>query len=160
MNADIAALFCRSAPLARLLEEELIALAAQAESMNYAAGAMILHPDGGDERLFVLRHGAVALRIRMLGSGGRCGGEATFTMASAGQAFGWAAWVRADRIAVSACALGPTSLVAVDPRRLRDRHVSLKVGQRMLQVLYGLLQESGLCPPNIGVLLKLGDVMP
>lgn len=31
----------------------------------------------------------------------------------------------------------------------------MKVSQRMLQVLYGVLQEHGLCPPNIRAWLKV-----
>lgn len=73
-----------------------------------------------------------------------------------GQVFGWTTWIRPDRIKVSAKALDPSSLVVLDLHRLQNTQAFLKVGQRMVQGLYGLLQEYGLCPPNLSALLNLG----
>jgi CRP-like cAMP-binding protein len=150
----------RASPLpAPLTEAEYLALANCGRIYEYAPGETILQANGQDERLFILRGGRVALYLVMWTEGGQCGGEATLELTLPGEAFGWATWVRPDRIAVSAHALEPVSLVALALEHLRDSQTFLKVSQRMVQNLYGRLQESGLCPPNIQALLRLGHVL-
>jgi CRP-like cAMP-binding protein len=145
-----------SSLLSPLTEAELIALADCGHSDDYASGQSILAADDPDEYLFVLQQGRVALKLSMSPNGGQCEGEAMVELTSPGQVFGWATWIRPDRIRVSVEALEPSSLVALDLHRLQNTQAFLKVGQRMVQGLYGLLQEYGLCPPNLSALLKLG----
>ena len=76
-------------------------------------------------------------------------------LALPGQVFGWAMWVRQDGIAESAQAVEPTTVVVLDLNRLVDFQAFRKLGWRMLLELYGWLQESGLCPPNIQGWLRL-----
>ena len=150
----------RASPLlAPLTEAEYIALANCGRTQEYASGETILQADGQDERMVILRDGRVALHLLMWTDGGECGGEATLELALPGEAFGWATWVRPDRIEVSAYALEPVSLVGLDLNRLEDSLTFLKVSERMIQNLYGRLQETGLCPPNMRVLLKLGHLL-
>jgi hypothetical protein len=63
--------------------------------------------------------------------------------------------MREDFLTLSASAVEPVSLVALDLRRLGDTQTFMKVSQRMLQILYGTLQEHGLCPPNLQAWLKM-----
>jgi hypothetical protein len=86
---------------------------------------------------------------------GQCNGEATPDLDSPGEPFGWSAWMRQDFLTASAFAVEPVSLAAFDLRRLGDTQTFMKVSQRMLQILYGLLQENGLCPPNLQAWLKM-----
>jgi len=146
----------RASPLAMTLSEaELRSLASCARIYEYSPGQVILEADGQDERLFVLRQGRVALQLTMWSEGGVCGGEATFELDRPGEPFGWAAWVRPDRIVASARAVSQVSLVALDLGRLKDWQTFWKVKQPMLLRLYARLQESGICPPNVQGLLKL-----
>lgn len=147
-----------SPPLAVLEEAELAILAGCGRRARYPSGVAILEPDDAGETMFVLQDGRVELRICMQTEGGRCGGEAEFELDRQGQAFGWSAWVRPDRISVSAVTMTDATLVAVDLDRLNNAPILWKVRQRMLQALYALLQESGLCPPNVQALLRLGHV--
>lgn len=150
----------RASPLlAPLTEGERVELAACGHACEYASGEAILRADGKDERMFILCDGRVSLHLVMWTDGGECGGEATLELALPGVAFGWAAWMRPDCIGVSAHALEPVSAVALELNRLEDPLVFLKISQRMIQSLYGRLQEAGLCPPNMHMLLKLGHVL-
>ena len=147
----------RSSPTLSVFgENELRSLAGCGCLEEYPAGATILEPDRDDARMFVLREGRIALHICMF-TGGRCGGEASFEWAARGQVLGWQAWVQSDRISVAAHAVEAVSVVALDLRRLREPLILANVRQRMLQNLYGLLQEGGVCPPNIQLLLRLGE---
>ena len=71
-----------------------------------------------------------------------------------GEPFGWAAWMRADRVGISVHALKLVSVAAFDLERLGDSETFRKVSLRMLELLYARLQEHGICPPNIQALLK------
>lgn len=86
---------------------------------------------------------------------GQCSGEVHIELSLPGEPFGWAAWMRPDRVGVSARTLGDVSVAAFDLARLGDTGTFLKVSQRMLQLLYARLQEYGLCPPNVQALLKM-----
>ncbi len=147
-----------SSLLAPLTEVELRALANCGRLYEYAPGQTILGGDSADEHLFVLRRGRVALHVIMLPNGGQCEGMTTVELSSPGEVFGWGAWLRPDGIMVAAYALEPCSVVRLNLDRLKDAETSWKVSWRMLQKLYGLLQEHGLCPPNMQALLKLGQV--
>jgi CRP-like cAMP-binding protein len=151
----------RSSPLASLLSEaELRLLANCGRLVTFSPEQMILDGTGQDERLFVLRQGDVSLRLAMWSEGGLCGGDTTFNLEKAGDIFGWATWVRPDRITLEAQALDTVSLVALDLDRLGDSQVFFKVSQSMLQSLYARLQESGICPPNIQGLLRIKQLFP
>lgn len=142
-----------------LTEAELRALANCGRQASYAPGEKILTADGLDERLFVLGEGHVRLTVTMWSEAGHCGGDAMFELSTPGEPFGWAAWVRPDRIAATANALQATSLIALDLERLGDAETYLKVQGRMLQFLYGRLQEGGICPPNIQGMLRLKHLL-
>jgi hypothetical protein len=146
----------RSSPLAASLSEaELRLLANCGRMLDLSSGQSILDATGLDERVFVLRQGSVSLRLAMWSEGGLCGGDTTFNLERVGDIFGWATWVRPDRITLEARALDAVSLVALDLDRMGDSQVFFKVSQWMLQNLYARLQESGICPPNIQGLLKI-----
>jgi len=148
----------RSSPALSVFgENELRSLAGCGCLEEYPAGATILQPDRDDARMFVLRAGRVALNICMCTLGRRCGGEASFEWAARGRVFGWQAWVHSDRISVAAHAVEAVSVVVLDLRRLREPLILANVRQRMLQNLYGLLQEGGVCPQNIQLLLRLSE---
>ena len=150
----------RASPLlASLTEEELGGLASCSRVYMYAPDQVILAGDGQDERLFILQHGRVRLRLTMQTEGGQCSGETTRDLTLTGQTFGWGAWVRPEHIIVSALALEPVSLVACDLTRLKDAETFWKLSQQMLKDLYGWLQESGLCPPNLQALLGLSHLL-
>ncbi len=159
MSGEVIQTLRASPLLAPLTEAEYIALANCGRTQEYASGETILQAGGQDERMFILRDGRVALHLLMWTDGGECGGEATLELALPGAAFGWATWVRPDRIGVSAHVLEPVSAVVLELNRLEDPLVFLKLSQRMIQRLYGRLQETGLCPPNMHVLLKLGHML-
>ena len=141
--------------MAVLSEAELRLLANCGQIRDYAPGQFILEPGGQDERLFILRQGRLALHLKMWSESGLCDGGDVLELVTPGELFGWAAWVRPDRIAVAAQALEATSLVAFDLERLGDTEVFTKVGQQLIVNLYARLQESGVCPPNVEGLLKL-----
>ncbi len=144
-----------TSPLAPFLSEaELRMLAGCGQIREYAAGQNIISADGRDESLFLLRKGKVDLHLTILTETGQCSGDAHVELSAAGEPFGWAAWMRSDRVGISARALGPTSLVVFDLKRLRDTGTFHKVSLRMLALLYARLQEYGICPPNVQALLK------
>jgi CRP-like cAMP-binding protein len=138
-----------------LTEAELRVLANCGRIESFKPGETVIAAGGPDERLFVFLEGEVRLVISMWSEGGHCGGEAAFDLTTPGEAFGWAMWVRSDRITVAATARKTTTLVALDLNRLGDATTLLKVSQRMVQLLYGRLQEGGVCPPDVQGLLKL-----
>ena len=142
-----------------LTEAELRALANCGRQAVYMAGQAILAADGLDERLFVLVEGRAQIAITMWSEGGQCGGDAAFELSAPGEPFGWATWVRSDRIAVAAYALQLTTLIALDLDRLGDAETFLSIQAQMLQHLYGRLQEGGICPPNIQGLLRLKHLL-
>jgi CRP-like cAMP-binding protein len=158
MSGEVIQTLRASPLLAPLTEAEYMVLANCGRIYTYAPGETILQADGQDERMFILRDGRLALHLFMCMDGGECGGEETLELALPGEAFGWATWVRPDRIGVSAHALGSVSAVVLELNRLEDSLTFLKISQRMVQSLYGWLQETGLCPPNMHVLLKLGHM--
>jgi len=136
---------------------EIRTLAAVGALRLYQTGAI----PGADEQnrnIYILRQGQVALHISMPTDGGQCGGDVTLHLTARGDVFGWAAWVRPERIAVSAVAEEPTSLVVLDLDRLRQSPLYWKVSQWMVYRLFALMQEAGLCPPNIQGLLELRDM--
>ena len=137
-----------------LNDDELHVLARYGRFERREAGEPIAAADGSDERVFVLQDGAVELGISMWSDGGHCGGDANFVLGRPGEPFGWARWVRPDRIAVMARAVEGVTLLALDLQHLSDSAVLLKVSQRMVQLLYGRLQEGGVCPPDVRGLLR------
>jgi len=147
-----------SSVLAPLTEAELRELANCGRICFYETSQHIVTVDDRDDYMFVLRRGRVALHITMLPAGGQCEGKATVELTTPGEVFGWAAWLQPDGISVTAYALEPCSVVRLNLDHLKDAQISWKVSWRMLQNLYGLLQERGLCPPNVQALLKLGQV--
>ena len=150
----------RKSQLATYLSEaELRMLAGCGRVYEYVLDKNILSADDQDERLFILRQGQVALRLTMNTETGHCSGETTILLALPGEPFGWAAWMRPDRLGVSARAFGSASLVAFDLAKLGDTNTFIKVSQRMLQLLYAHLQEYGLCPPNVQALLKMKHML-
>lgn len=150
----------RLSPLATALSEaELRLLASCGYVENYNEGETILDASGLDGRVFLLRKGRLELQLSMYPGDRQCGGEATLEMVGPGEPFGWAGWIRPDRLSVSARALEIVSLVALDLRRLGDTQTFMKVSQRMLQLLYARLQECGICPPNMSALLKMKHLL-
>ncbi len=149
----------RTSPLAASLSEaEIRSLSSCARLITYPEGETILDTSGLDERVFLLRKGRLSLSLSMWTETGQCGGEALSELAKPGAPFGWATWIRTDRLSISAIALEPVSLVAFDLKRLGDTQTFLKVSQRMLQILYAHLQRSGICPPNVGAFLKMKQI--
>jgi CRP-like cAMP-binding protein len=150
----------RLSPLASMLTEaELRLLANCGRMLMVERGETILEESGLDERLFLLREGRLELKLSMWTDSGQCGGESIHELAEPGEPFGWAAWIRPDRLSVSVRALEAVSLVALDLNKIGDSHTFLKVSQRMLQLLYARLQECGICPPNVSGLLKMKHLM-
>jgi CRP-like cAMP-binding protein len=146
----------RASPLASSLSEAELRLVANcARLMNYTRGEIILDANRSDERMYILREGQVSLHLTVWTETGRCSGEATRQLTSPGEIFGWATWIRQDFLSLSARATGPVTLVVFDFQRLGDAQSFMKISQRTLQLLYGTLQEHGLCPPNIQAWLKL-----
>lgn len=146
----------RSSPLVTFLSEaELRMLAGCGRVHMYEAGQKIVSADGQDERLFLLQGGKVNLHVSINTETGQCSGETHVELSSPGEPFGWAAWMRPDKVEVSAQASSSVSVVAFDLARLGDTSTFLKLSQRMLQLLYARLQEYGLCPPNIQALLRM-----
>lgn len=150
----------RLSPLASVLSEaELRVLANCGYIEKYNKGDSILDASGLDERLFFLREGRLVLHLSMWTEGGQCGGDVMLDLAEPGEAFGWAGWIRSDRLSVSVFALEQVSVVALDLRKLGDTQTFMKVGRRVLQLLYARLQECGICPPNINGLLKMKHLL-
>jgi CRP-like cAMP-binding protein len=147
-----------SSVLAPLTEVELKELANCGRICSYETSQHIVTVNDRDDYMFVLHRGQVALHLIMLPNGGQCEGMTTVELSSPGEVFGWGAWLRPDGIMVAAYALEPCSVVRLNLDRLKEAEMSWKVSWRMLQNLYGLLQERGLCPPNVQALLKLGQV--
>lgn len=137
-----------------LNEAELHVLAGCGRFERREAGEPIVGADGHDERMFVLQDGAVELGISMWSEGGHCGGDANFVLDRPGEPFGWARWVRPDRIAVAARALQAATVIALDLGHLGDGTALLNVSHRMVQLLYARLQEGGVCPPDVQGLLR------
>ena len=158
MSGKVIRTLRQSDALGVLDETDLGLLSGVGRVFTYSPGQAILKEDGQDERIFVLQYGSLALHLRMFTGGGRCGGEVSLRLASPGQTFGWAAWVRPDRIATSAYAVEAVSLVTLELWRLENSVLLGRVRRRMLLYLYGLLQEGGICPPKIQGLLGLGQV--
>jgi len=149
-----------ASPLATFLSEaELRMLANCGRIFEYVPDQNIISADGQDERLFLLREGKVDLYLTINTETGQCSGEVHVELGSPGEPFGWAAWMRPDRVGVSARASGPVSVVAFDLARLGETGTFLKVSQRMLLLLYARLQEYGLCPPNVRALLNMKHLM-
>jgi hypothetical protein len=94
----------------------------------------------------------------MLPHGGRCEGETTIEVNSPGQVFGWSTWLKPGGIIVTAYALEPCVMVGLNMSRLKNAQLFWKVSWRMLQKLYGLLQDHGLCPPNMQAIFKLEQI--
>jgi|GEM_PF-1181318 len=146
----------RASPLASSLSEAELRLVANCgRLMNYNRGEIILDANSSDERMYILREGQVSLHLTVWTETGRCGGEATRVLISPGEIFGWATWIRQDFLSLSATSTGPVTLAVFDFLRLGDTQSFMKISQRTLQLLYGTLQEHGLCPPNIQAWLKL-----
>jgi len=146
----------RASPLASVLSEAELRMLANCGSIHeYAPDQTILSVEGQDERLFLLRQGRVALHLTMSTETGQCSGEINTELVLPGELFGWAGWIRPDRLGVSAWAFGSVSLVTINLIRLGDTGTFLKVSQRVLQLLYARLQEFGLCPPNVQALLRM-----
>jgi CRP-like cAMP-binding protein len=137
--------------------DELRLLASCGRVREYKPGETIARPE--DERVFVLHSGRVSLLLRVFSDGGRCGGEAEVELDKPGEVFGWGAWVKPERISTAASALDAVSVAALDLKRLHVPELNWRLRSRMLQILYGWLQECGLCPPNISALLGLGHVL-
>jgi len=145
----------RISPLARFLSEaELRMLAGCGQIADYAVDQDIVAAEGDDRRLFVLRGGEVELSLRILTETGQCSGEAHATLSSPGEPFGWGAWMRPERVGISARALEAVSVAVFDLDRLGDSETFRKLSLRMLELLYARLQANGLCPPNVQALLK------
>jgi CRP-like cAMP-binding protein len=150
----------RHSPLATILSEaELHLLASCGHLKSYRQKDIIFEESGLDENLYLLRKGQLSLHLSVWTETGQCGGEAGFKLALPGEAFGWGAWMRHEFLSVSAIALAPLSLVVLDLQRVNDSQSFMKVSQRMLQILYGILQEYGLCPPNIQAWLNMKRLM-
>jgi len=150
----------RASPLATMLSEaELRMLANCGRIHEVTSGQVIVTEDGQDKRLFLLREGQVDLHLTVNTETGQCSGDVHVQLSLPGEPFGWAAWMRPDRVAVSARTLGDVSVAAFDLARLGDTETFLKVSQRMLQLLYARLQEYGLCPPNVQALLKMKHLL-
>lgn len=119
----------------------------------------IVSAGGVDERLFVLREGKVGLHLIINTETGQCSGDAHIELSAPGELFGWAAWMRAERVGISATALGAVAIVALDLARLEDSQIFLKLSTHMLGLLYTRLQEYGICPPNVQALLKFKQLL-
>lgn len=146
----------RQSPLAVVLSDaELRVFSNCGNLLTYRVGETILDDGGLDEHLFLLREGSVSLHLSVWTESSQCSGEAEFNLNSPGDVFGWAAWMRPEFLRTAAFAVEPVSLAAFDLRRLGDTYVYLKAREKMLQILYGYLQQQGLCPPNIHGWLKM-----
>lgn len=144
----------RSCPqLAWLTEADRQALARCGRPRTYAPGQVILQPQ--DTSLCILTHGRVKLDLAIAQQGERCRGQAVFELSTLGTAFGWGSWVHPERIAVSAMALGSVSVLRFELGCQACDTGFNNLGICMIHYLYKLLQESGLCPPNLQTYLRL-----
>lgn len=155
MKNDLISTLRSSAVLAPLEANELKQVLAASRRQELAAEEMLFAHGQQDPYFYILEKGRIALQLRMR-LGKRCGGEARFVLQQPGQTLGWSALVRVERISTSARILEPASLVAVDLRRLTQWELALKVRRRLVQQLYGLLQEAGICPPDLQAVLAFG----
>ena len=136
-----------------LSESELHDLAECGRPCVYAAGETVLDPT--DVCLCILLRGRVRLSIHMKRAGGQCGGETTLELMTPGVAFGWGKWVDSARIAISACAVTSVTVVRFEMADRLCTSSFTALGLQMVLHLYGLLQEGGLCPPNVGAFLEM-----
>lgn len=144
----------RSCPqLAWLSQADREALASCGRLCVYEPGQVILQPR--DNCLCILQRGRVKLYLDLAQQGERCGGQAVFELATTGTAFGWGSWVHPGCIAVSAQALGTVSVVRFELECRVCGAGFTNVGLCMVHYLYKLLQEGGLCPPNLQAYLRL-----
>lgn len=145
----------RESPLAYFhTEAELQILANSGQIQEVAAGQEIVSANGRDESLFLLQEGKVDLYLTLIAKTPQCSGNTHVELSTAGEPFGWAAWLRPDGVGISARAVEPTSLVVFDLKRLGDTGIARKISIRMLELLYARLQEYGICPTNVQALLK------
>ena len=150
----------RNRPLSTFLSEaELRMLAGCGRIHEFIPDQNILSADGRDERLFLLREGQVDLNVIINTDSGDCDGEAHIELSLPGELFGWAAWMRPERVGVSARTLGNVSVAIFDLERLGGSEIFIKLSIRLLQLLYARLQEYGLCPPNVQMLLKMKHLL-
>lgn len=157
MGGKVIETLCSSPVLtATLTADDFKVLANCGRLCSYRPGEIIAEPE--NEQVYVLRTGRVLLHVTVFARGGRCGGETDVELDKPGKVFGWGAWVRPDRIAVSALAAENVTVAVLSLKRLQSPESIWRLRSRMLQILYGLLQEHGLCPPNIPALLELGHV--
>lgn len=144
----------RSCAQTRWLEErELRRLASCGRLYAYAPGEMILRPE--DVCLCILQRGRVHLSIRMAQEGEQCGGEAMLELATPGVAFGWGKWVDPTRLVASARAITSVVVARFEMTTQPCESSFATLGVQMILHLYGLLQEEGVCPPNVGAFLEL-----
>ena len=158
MRNSVMSILGISPVLAPLEEHELRQVAAASRRREAAAGEILFAHGQQDTRFYVLQRGRVVVHLKFM-SGKRCKGETSIVLSRRGQTLGWSALIRGDRISASARCLEDSSFVAVDLRRLAPGELALKVYRRLVQQLYGLLQEAGLCPPNPRALLAFGAPM-
>lgn len=145
----------RTSPLATFLNEaELRMLADCGRICEYPAGQDIVSTKNRDKRLFLLEKGKVDLHLNVLEKTGDCDGNAHIELNTPGKLFGWAAWIRADRLEISARAEDTVLATVFDLECLRDGNHFLKLGYHMLELAYAYLQEYGICPPNVQALSK------
>lgn len=143
-----------SSVLLPLTEPELQILANCGCIYEFSPGQQILQADKDDQAVFILVQGRLHLDVTMLPHGGRCEGEAIIEINSPGQVFGWSTWLKPGGIIVTAYALEPCIMVGLNLSRLKNASLFWKIGWRMLQSFYSLLQEYGLCPPNLQAMFK------
>lgn len=156
MKSGVIGTLRRSPILAPLEENELRQVAAASRGRELAPGEILFAHGQPDRHFYILQRGRIALQLRM-SLGRRCGGETRILLDRPGQTLGWSALVRAERISASARAIETTSVVVVDLERLARVELALRIYRRLVQQLYGLLQETGLCPPDLKSLLAFGS---
>lgn len=150
----------RASPLATFLDEaELRMLADCGRVHEYAADQDIVLAEDRNKRLFLLEKGKVDLHLNVLEKTGQCDGNAHIELNTPGELFGWAAWIRADRVEISARAEETVLATVFDLERLGDGKHSLKIGYHMLELVYAHLQEHRICPPNVQALLKFKKLL-
>ncbi|MGQ9503071.1 MAG: cyclic nucleotide-binding domain-containing protein [Anaerolineae bacterium] len=137
----------------RLSDTERQALASCGRTEVYLPGEVILNPR--DTALYILLEGRVTVQLVMLVHGKECGGETTIELHTRGAAFGWGLWVRPERIAATACAITPSLVVRFDLGCQPCSADFATLGKHMTLYLYGLLQEGGICPPDIQSYLQM-----
>jgi hypothetical protein len=105
--------------------------------------------------VYILEAGKVAVSVS-LRADARCGGQAKVLLDHKGQAFGWSALVRADRLRTRPRCVARTRMIEVDLKRLSPA-LRLKVFKRVTVYLYAVLQDLGLCPFNLKGLVRLSS---